>query len=104
MSFKRKLTKVRIGIRRHKRAVESKRIQKAKLQRNKDLKEAQRLNESFKARAEAATAKAERAKANAPNVAARKQKIAKLEKQAKSALSGLKKAFVAMDKYANKKR
>jgi len=102
MKLKRKVAKIKGMLRKHHAKSQSNQIARLRLQRNHDLKEAQRLTRLAKAKDEALQARVARAKANAPNVAARKKRNEKIAKGAKSAFKGLASALKAMQKYANK--
>lgn len=99
---KRTLARGRVKIRRHRQLAESKQIQKLTLQRNKAEKEAARLAAINEAREQAMEAKVQKERELSQSRAVRKQKLATVEKQAKSALSGLTKAIKAIDAYANR--
>ncbi len=101
--LKGKAARVRGKIGKHQAKSQTSQIQKLKLQRNKDLREATRLTKLATAKQEAINARMAKQKANAPNVAARKARNAQMVKGAKSAMKGLSSAFSAMSRYANKR-
>lgn len=101
-TLKRKVAKIQGRVRKHQAKSQAASIQKLKLQRNKDIREATRLTKQAALKQEALEARMKRERANAPNVAARKAQRAKVAKGAKSAMKGLVKAFKGLQNYANK--
>ena len=104
MKLKRRFGKIKSRIRKHRAASESKQVERLRLQRNKDIKEAKRLTLLAQARQEALEARMKKEKLKAPERKARAAKMAKAQKEASKALGGLMKAFGSMEKWANKKR
>jgi hypothetical protein len=102
MNFKRKIARVKVGYHRHQVKKESAALKKLKLQRNRDLREAERLTKSFAAKQQAIEARETKNKARAPIMAARKARNVKIQKEAKGALNELGKIFKSISDYANK--
>ena len=101
--LKSKTARVQIAIKKHRARRDASQIRKLKLQRNKDVRAAERATKLAVARQEALDAKLRKQKANAPSIAARKQRNAKIAKGAKSAFKGLAGALKGLQKYANKR-
>lgn len=102
MGFKKRVSRVKVKIRRHRIKREDKKLRKLSLQRNKDLKEAARYAEQARIRDEAIQARLAKQKQRAPIIAARKERVVKVQKESQKAMNLLVKAVGAISKHANK--
>jgi hypothetical protein len=103
MSLKRKLAKLKVGIRKHRRQSEEKKIKRIQLRTNKYKREEELYNRRNDERAAEIRARLAKEKAKAPTVAARKKKVQKARVASKKTASGLIKAIKAFNSYANKR-